>query len=615
MLERICQYLESQCRQENPTQTCIGATKFLDLTSKPQNQIIRSSRICRYLRLKCSHNLNFFSLPSKIRQRVYLYAEITGNATWFCDCNIDKDQYYGGWHNPAKSLMLTCRAVYAEVSPIFYSSNRFIFQNKHFESLQHLRNLTPKTLSSLTHLNVQLHICWRGFKGCVLCCYFPEHHPRAALTIAQAKHRRILDEWGVTARYLFQHVQQSSLRIFLTCEVEELEAALQAVEPFKGTLFKACSIRLGTQKQPHLKDLARKVSKEAMGYIELFTTPFRMLDLPIEVRHQILEYTDLVTPILEVEWNQIDRYSVRYGKGFYCSKEEVHHYPQEWEHTGQIRDCMAQDDSGCYCMRYHASYSPTCHCWAPPNSLFLVCRSLRDDCIAVFFKRNRFIITHPRPPHEQADTRLDASVFLTDVVPSMAFRHIRFLEVVFPHFPPQVIFHNSPRVLSDWEHVLRSRAEFLSSPKLTIRLYFPNHLDQRSRQYVAILKDDCESFMHHFNDTARNWIERMQHGGKDTEHGKMLFYIRMCGALIKPISFIKALSNCFVHINGWACRLHLWYNEMLCEGPKITTRPQGIELRLEQLVMGKDYSGSLKDKVELRDSQWLQNTIFRTAYE
>ena len=69
-------------------------------------------------------------------------------------------------------------------------------------------------------------------------------------------------------------------------------------------MFDACSIRLSRQANPVLERLAEKIVATTTGPAHSAEdipeatglSPFRFLNLPTEVRHHILTYTDLVTP-------------------------------------------------------------------------------------------------------------------------------------------------------------------------------------------------------------------------------------------------------------------------------------------------------------------------------
>jgi hypothetical protein len=108
-------------------------------------------------------------------------------------------------------------------------------------------------------------------------------------------------------------MKPSRLQLHFFCDVDDLEAGMRAVEPFLSMPTLAdCSIRLGQKANLALQDLARKTATGAVGcYSDEPRSPFRFLDLPQELRLQILEYTDLVTPLCEVERNPKSGFYVR----------------------------------------------------------------------------------------------------------------------------------------------------------------------------------------------------------------------------------------------------------------------------------------------------------------
>jgi hypothetical protein len=241
-------------------------------------------------------------------------------------------------------------------------------------------------------------------------------------------------------KLFFQHVNPSILSINIICDVADVETAKQVVKPLKGRIFRDCSIRLGPKKHGCLANFARTSSKEAVGLIdEPPSGHFRFMELPKEIRSRIFTYSDLVTPFCEVEWNRIDGYRIRYVDERIChGKYECG--PPERHHACEFRDCKRDFFTGCFCMRYHASYSTRCRCWSSPTPLFLVCRGMREESAAVFFRYNRFVITPP----SKASKVFDSSVLLTEVIPITALYHLRFLEVVF-HSSIKRLFYSLPQ--------------------------------------------------------------------------------------------------------------------------------------------------------------------------
>lgn len=117
------------------------------------------------------------------------------------------------------------------------------------------------------------------------------------------RHRAIVVKWQNVAGYITAYIAYSRLWFYLLCDVENPQAMIRAVEPLINiTRLADCSIRLGQQPDPVLQDLAHQTPIRAVGRrLDQLRCPFRFPDLPQELRYKILEYTDLVTPLSEVE--------------------------------------------------------------------------------------------------------------------------------------------------------------------------------------------------------------------------------------------------------------------------------------------------------------------------
>jgi hypothetical protein len=125
-----------------------------------------------------------------------------------------------------------------------------------------------------------------------------------------------------------------------------------------------------------------------------------------------------------------------------------------------------------------------CKCWAPPKALFLVCRTLYENAQAVFFAGNRFVVhdrswdislTNGLPPEGSSDhrypgTRFGASEFLRDIVPEASLAHLRFLEIVFPPYPPDMWPGEDHPALAEWDQTVEWARTRLNVNGMTMRL-------------------------------------------------------------------------------------------------------------------------------------------------
>ena len=538
---------------------------------------MRQRRICEYLGLKCTHLRSFLCLPPAIRLQIYSLAGLVE------DDDIDLNQRPGAdvWPWPFAddfhftfNLLLTCRTIYTEASSIVYTTNRFFIRYRDSQNLQALRNLTPSSLSSLAYLTVHLNIT-----SCAISESCSNVQPATVRTryrydkplrFSSRQSQTTLREWQSTARYVIAHVQPFNFQLHLVCDVENLEAAALAIEPLSGTQeLLNCAIRLCQQPDPLIQDLARRAATRAMGRcLDQLDSPFPFLTLPPELRCKVLEYTDLVTPLCEVEWNPEKGYYLRYST-WRC-----------WDHS----------NIGCFCSRNHAAFSSKCHCWSPPTSLFLACRVLLEDAQAVFFKRNRFVITPPggcNRPADNTPNRLELSAFLTDVVPSNALRFLRFLEMVIPPFEEDYLRPHEP-AYQDWLQTIDRIGEQLCLPSLTIRIYMADYLP-RGGESIASFRANMtkEQFMTIFK-----------------------MYVRTLG----PLSKLRGLRRFFVHL-AWPSRWTRAGRQRWRHDPESVRQQISIlEQRTERLVMGDSYDSSLLEKERLGNSQWLEEALDTAQY-
>lgn len=374
-----------------------------------------------------SANINtpILRLTPAVRRRIYLDAwlhVLVRHPSWTDENIFAVLNLNGGNYEPSPfkcnpeytlgiyGLLVCCRTIYAEVSALLYSSNRFVIRYWDKQSLSPLRALTPSSLSSLTHLKVvlnQVSCHFRDFnydedhRG--VCCVdrdvsFPELHilrPElhdAPLDLHEAKSKALLDEWKSAAEHISRHVSTGRLELCLVCDMcpDDLEGAAKVLEPL--SLFselRNCHIRLSRYPSPQLQRMAHDMSLNSRGLLppdELEGTSqtkpcigSRLLALPRELRLHILSYTDLITPWKEVEWsrdyNDDGKYLVFYPG---CGRLEGLPCAAHMHHGCQFRNCwpaynrLSKAGIGCFCQFRHSASSSTCMCWAPPTALFLV---------------------------------------------------------------------------------------------------------------------------------------------------------------------------------------------------------------------------------------------------
>lgn len=233
---------------------------------------------------------------------------------------------------------------------------------------------------------------------------------------------------------------------------------------------------------------------QAKGYAPAESL-FWLLDLPPEIRLKVLEFTDLVTPLREVEWSSGKKFALRFSLQICRQIECIWSgpcYPPRYP-ACQFIKCWHLDrqNAGCFCHRHHAAFSSTCKCWAPPTSLFLVCKDLQHEAQTVFYSQNRFVIVAPLEecyrPVASTPQRLDISIFLRDVVPPQALSLLKFLDIVFPPFYDDYIGEHEP-AYQDWLQTINHLADLARLPVFTLRVHmadiglYPEHAPEYRTQ-------------------------------------------------------------------------------------------------------------------------------------
>lgn len=171
-------------------------------------------------------------------------------------------------------LLVCCRTIYAEVSALLYSSNRFVIRYSEKQSLSPLRDLTPSSLSSLTHLKITLNqtSChhrdpsWAEDSTGVCDDYRTndkepsrtELHD-APLDICETRAKPLINKWKSTVEYPSRHISSRNLELCVVCDIrqDDLETAREVLKLM--TLFsdlRNCHLRLSRIPTPQIQRIA-----------------------------------------------------------------------------------------------------------------------------------------------------------------------------------------------------------------------------------------------------------------------------------------------------------------------------------------------------------------------
>ena len=560
---------------------------------------MRQQRICEYLGLKCTHRKGthdegILSLPPDLRLRIYQEADVIS------DTDIDLGRVPGTLltsfatsFGATYALLQTNRTIYTEVSSYIYSNNRFFIHYRTRRSLQQLRNLSPTTLAYLRHLTIHLtvasceagHLCCKAYPGRQASC---DEHDRA-LSMSTERYPTILHEWMLTAAYVFRYISSSTLQFHFVCDVSAPTMGQRVVAPLSTVLpLASCAVRLARRPDPVLQGLARETALRAMGrdHAATPTTPFRFLALPPELQKHILYFTDLVSPLSEIQYSPDRAYHLHY-RNFYCGRMDC---PDSVHHACTFRNCWQRGEGniGCFCSARHAAFWTECRCWRPPTALFLVSKAVLEVAREVFLGANRFIIVPEgggswvtcRDVVDRSPERMPAAIFLTQAVPRGALRHLRFLEVVFPPFRTPWMLPHEP-AYQQWQEAIEIVRDHLTLPALTIRVYFADRL----------LVD------HEYGTPFRHEMTKEQ----AIEIYKS--YMR----ILMPLQGLKGLSRLFVHAAWpweWTAR---GQRRRRMQKDAVEREVRDAKARLERIVMGVGYEYERDGKREPWESQWMDD--------
>ena len=225
----------------------------------------------------------------------------------------------------------------------------------------------------------------------------------------------------------------------------------------------------------------------------------------------------------------------------------------------------------------------------PPTALFLVSKAVLEVAREVFLGANRFVIVPEgggswvtcRDIVDRSPERMPAAMFLTQVVPRGALRHLRFLEVVFPPFRTPWMLPHEP-AYQQWQEAIEIVRDHLTLPALTLRVYFA----------------DRQPIPHDFGSTFRHAMTKEQ---------AMEIY-KSYMRILMPLQGLKGLSKLFVHAAWpweWTARGRWRRRE---HKDAVEREVRDVKARLERIVMGVNYENERGAKREPEESQWMDDT-------
>lgn len=264
----------------------------------------------------------FLSLSPAIRKHIYYFAGLPINIV---DLPLHAGEHPNTYYNlyslqETLALLLLCQLIHTEVKALLYSDNKFFILFRMCPSLEPLWMLSPSTIGLLTNLKIHLHVvecmsrwfCETERVHCIEPYLRKSDNP---LDSASPEGQATLSKWQAIIQHLAPNIRPYTLNFSFVCDVANVETARLIVTSLAQLPpLISCHICLSHRSDPKLLQLARNAALQAIGRESpsLPSLPFRYLDLPSELRLKILEYTDLITPLNEVEWNPAEGYFLHY---------------------------------------------------------------------------------------------------------------------------------------------------------------------------------------------------------------------------------------------------------------------------------------------------------------
>lgn len=598
---RYCESYSTGCIHEGPA----GCTFPRPRTPAHLDQL-RQTRIDEAFGGHRAEKKSIYSLPSSIRRQIYINGGLPHNQklqfhTDFrmgCISDWVLDDRENDYYHIIMDFLQISRLVRDEVITIFFSENHFVVPLSTFrpERFQYLRDLSTRAVSLMTRLTLYVMFESCHHEDSCKHSYGRLQSPPILLDCCSRTNVDIYREWECTARYLASLVMPSKLDLRICLKTETLSATKLCLEPLSYMPeLKKFTIGLSKAASSEALMLARATASR-LGQRGLKPSSFYYFQrLPQELQLEILEYTDLITPFHEVEYEALGKYDLngRYVMrfGLLCCYED-HRYqsvcPPSLHHACRYRPFGEFRDFHYPLVNGNNFTILQGHCWMPPTPMFLVSTTMRQLAQQVFFTGNRFVFPPSNRPYPRASAcdliRFPVATYLRRAIPRDAVQWLRQVEVLLPVF---VQHHCEPMDIAfeEWLDAIRSVQNLLRVSQLTITLHVadrgltsePRNPSRAAMDYMA------------------------------TQYKRFL----------STLSRLNGLKGFYVHIHSqypWMPELNDDSYEQERRGrhsEQSKDRAQLISQDMEQCVMGRSYvSGDAKEKY-FREPQCLIGDVYR----
>lgn len=328
-----------------------------------------------------NHDNTFLRLPASIRERIYVFAGLITDSyiqyPLISKPRIRRD--YGIAEVDRKlshNLLKVCQQVYDEAKAILLKRNTCIYSPSFYDNYKDLVTLNQLAPSSFFFLrNVYVHVYPES--------YF-DYWEKSGLYCGRIK------TWQLAAAKILTHGNLGQLKLHIICNTKSPQQVADVLKPFidvKGRL-----LELELRLHPSFADQARRIVLQVQAPDPVLM-PFRFVELPAEIRHRILQYTDIVTPSRTIHWDPrngfmanvsrwVDAGDISRNRNGY-----VFHRPHTCEgDPGTTGDFCMWTQPGSYSSRCNRIHRQT------PLSLPLTGRTMYNDATYSFYANNRIVI-------------------------------------------------------------------------------------------------------------------------------------------------------------------------------------------------------------------------------
>jgi hypothetical protein len=220
--------------------------------TRPTPHRLHPSSECTSFGLQCTHRTRtIFDLHLAVRRQIYCEAGLRTDSVinlgpWprpIWPCVGLSERFLSPTTNSILNLLLICRKTYVEAHELLYSTNSSMIDYGECGSLQPLRDLSPRSISLLTHLSVHLNLSPCTEKVCL-----PDHSCHkygSPLRSSASKSQQIWWEWQSAAWHLAAHIKPARLEIHFACDVEDISTAISIISPLVNVpTLASCRARL-----------------------------------------------------------------------------------------------------------------------------------------------------------------------------------------------------------------------------------------------------------------------------------------------------------------------------------------------------------------------------------